>query len=75
MTAGEVLTVAAVRRPRGALGWDCDRTGIAVQSPALGAGRHGIVWSGDTLRVALRRVLVRVGPGGRSAGSPHVADG
>ncbi len=35
-TAREVLTVAAVKRPRGALEWRCDRQGIAIRCPALG---------------------------------------
>ncbi|MGZ5007356.1 MAG: formylglycine-generating enzyme family protein [Methylobacter sp.] len=31
----ETLTLASVKRPRGALAWGCDRQGIWVQSPSL----------------------------------------
>lgn len=49
VTAGEALTVAAVRRPRGALGFGCDRTGIAVQTAAVGP--YAMKWPGDALRI------------------------
>ena len=50
VTACEILTVAAVSRPRGALGWGCDRTGIAVQTAAVGP--YAMKWSSDALRIA-----------------------
>ena len=47
-TAREVVTVAAVRRPLGALEWGCDNQGIAVRSASLG-GRE-MRWPGEALR-------------------------
>ena len=51
-TATETMEVAAVRRPRGALGWETGGDGIAVQSPPV-AG-HEMRWSAGTLRVVRR---------------------
>ncbi len=49
-TAHESVLVAAVGRPHGALGWGCDKTGIAVRSAPI--GEWDMRWSGTTLRVA-----------------------
>jgi len=51
-TGGERLHVAAVPRPRGALGWGYKDGGLEVHSPAL-AGRQER-WAGDALRVSRR---------------------
>ncbi len=51
-STGETLTVAAVRRPRGAVGWAAGAGGIVVASPPL-AGQ-AMRWSGDALRVVRR---------------------
>ena len=46
-TARETVTLAALRRPRGAAGWSCDSKGLAVHSPPL-AGRE-LSWRTDAL--------------------------
>jgi formylglycine-generating enzyme required for sulfatase activity len=48
VTAREAITIAAVKRPPGVLGWSCDRAGISVNGAQL--GDHEAHWAGENLR-------------------------